>query len=87
MIKLLLNYAEDFRENKIASKVYSALRDRWFDPITVTEHYRVGLGEMDVACLFQDRSAPSDADLEKILSGFIGVTFRLIPLNKTALTK
>ena len=87
MKRLNLHYSEDFRRNKIAGKVYGMLRDKGFDPLRVSEHYNPGLGEMDVAYLFDDKDAPTESDLENILRSFMGVTFRLTPLNDMALTK
>ncbi len=80
MKKIMINYSEDFRENKIASEIYSRLRNRGFDQISVATNYNVGLGMTEAEYLFNGGTFPEDSDLEKILEG-IKVSFKICELK------
>ena len=68
MTKISLVYSEDFRENKIAGKVYGRLRDMGFNPTTVNVNYIAKLGVFSVEYNFRDEEdLPESSRLEKIL--------------------
>jgi len=68
MKRLMLKYAEDFRENRIAPAVYAQLRDHGFDPLTVDCNYDVERGNFYVDFFFDDGGA--NLSLEDVLTRF-----------------
>ena len=68
--QITIHYSEDFRENKIAGKVYGILRDNHFDPIKVSTIYSTTIGDAYTDFSFLDGAKlPEKQKLENMLKG------------------
>lgn len=65
---ILIQYSEDFRDNKKAGKIYGVIRDNGFHPKNVKVFYEVNLGRFIVEYTFRDKEKmPKKLELEKML--------------------
>ena len=69
MRRLIVNYSEDFRRNKVASEIYARLRDRNIHPVLVNVRYETGTGIGRAEYLFNGQGEPNKKDLGEILKG------------------
>jgi len=75
MGEIIVRYSEDFRQNKVASQVYSALREGNVELTVVMHIYNVNTGESTASFRFtQDRGSLDKSKIEKLLAN--------IPLQK-----
>ena len=70
MKRITVKYSEDFRKNKVASRIYDLLRDKGFDPIIINVNYRVSTGVGKVNYTFKEGTIlPEKSKLEEMLKG------------------
>ena len=72
-------YSEDLRIARIASEIYSRLRDNSLNPFSVKLNFFPGTGEAEVVYYFQDSDKlPEKSKLVDILKG---INFKLLNLQ------
>ena len=70
MKKITVKYSEDFRKNRVASRIYDLIRDKGLDPIIVNVNYQVSIGVEKADYIFKDGTIlPEKSKLEKMLKG------------------
>ena len=70
MKRIIVQYSEDFRKNKVASRIYDLLRDKGLDPIIINVNYQVSTGVGKVNYTFKEGTIlPEKSKLEEILKG------------------
>ncbi len=67
---LLVRCSEDFRKAKVASEIYSRLRDNGLDPFSLKLNYFPKTGEQEITFYFENSDKlPKESKLVTILKG------------------
>jgi hypothetical protein len=78
MARLIVKYSEDLRVARIASEIYSRLRDNSLNPFSAKLNFSPGTGEAEVIYYFEDSDKlPKESELVNILKG---INFKVLNL-------